>query len=109
VEDAYTGTARDVSTLSGGEGFLAALAMALGLSEVVQNRAGGIRLQTLFVDEGFGSLDPDALDRSLTALVDLHYGRLVGIISHVPELQERIDAKLSVEAGKNGSYARFAV
>jgi DNA repair protein SbcC/Rad50 len=109
IEDAYTGTARDVSTLSGGEGFLAALAMALGLSEVVQSRSGGIRLQTLFVDEGFGSLDPDALDRSLTALVDMHHGRLVGIISHVPELQERIDAKLSVEAGKNGSYARFAV
>jgi DNA repair protein SbcC/Rad50 len=109
VEDAYTGTARDVSTLSGGEGFLAALAMALGLSEVVQSRAGGIRLQTLFVDEGFGSLDPDALDRSLTTLVDLQYGRLVGIISHVPELQERIDAKLSVEAGKTGSHARFTV
>jgi DNA repair protein SbcC/Rad50 len=109
VEDAYTGTARDVSTLSGGEGFLAALAMALGLSEVVQNRAGGIRLQTLFVDEGFGSLDPDALDRSLTTLVDLHHGRLVGIISHVPELQERIDARLTVEAGKDGSSARFVI
>jgi DNA repair protein SbcC/Rad50 len=109
VEDAYTGTVRDVSTLSGGEGFLAALALALGLSEVVQNRAGGIRLQTLFVDEGFGSLDPDALDRSLTTLVDLHHGRLVGIISHVPELQERIDARLSVEAGKNGSTARFVL
>lgn len=109
VEDAYTGTARDVSTLSGGEGFLAALSMALGLSEVVQNRAGGIRLQTLFVDEGFGSLDPDALDRSLMTLVDLHHGRLVGIISHVPELQERIDAKLNVEAGRDGSTARFTV
>jgi DNA repair protein SbcC/Rad50 len=109
VEDAYTGTARDVSTLSGGEGFLAALAMALGLSEVVQSRAGGIRLQTLFVDEGFGSLDPDALDRSLSTLVDLHHGRLVGIISHVPELQERIDARLTVEAGKDGSYARFVL
>jgi DNA repair protein SbcC/Rad50 len=109
VEDAYTGNARDVSTLSGGEGFLAALAMALGLSEVVQSRAGGIRLQTLFVDEGFGSLDPDALDRSLTALVDLHHGRLVGIISHVPELQERIDARLTVEAGRDGSSARFVV
>ena len=109
IEDAYTGTSRDVATLSGGEGFLAALSMALGLSEVVQNRAGGIRLQTLFVDEGFGSLDPDALDRSLQTLVELHHGRLVGIISHVPELQERIDARLTVEAGKTGSRARFAV
>ena len=109
VEDAYTGTARDVSTLSGGEGFLAALSMALGLSEVVQNRAGGIHLQTLFVDEGFGSLDPDALDRSLKTLVDVHHGRLVGIISHVPELQERIDVRLSVEAGKSGSHASFVV
>jgi DNA repair protein SbcC/Rad50 len=109
IEDAYTGTSRDVSTLSGGEGFLAALSMALGLSEVVQNRAGGIRLQTLFVDEGFGSLDPDALDRSLMTLVDLHHGRLVGIISHVPELQERVNVKLTVEAGKNGSHARFVV
>jgi DNA repair protein SbcC/Rad50 len=109
IEDSWTGNARDVSTLSGGEGFLAALAMALGLSEVVQNRAGGIRLQTLFVDEGFGSLDPDALDKSLTTLIDLQHGRLVGIISHVPELQERIDARLHVEAGKSGSRARFVL
>lgn len=109
IEDAWTGVSRDVSTLSGGEGFLAALAMALGLSEVVQSRSGGIRLQTLFVDEGFGSLDPDALDRSLSTLVDLQHGRLVGIISHVPELQERIDARLMVEAGKNGSHARFVL
>ncbi len=109
IEDSWTGMSRDVSTLSGGEGFLAALAMALGLSEVVQSRSGGIRLQTLFVDEGFGSLDPDALDKSLTTLVDLQHGRLVGIISHVPELQERIDARLMVETGRKGSHARFVL
>ena len=108
VDDAWTGRTRHVATLSGGEGFLAALALALGLADVVQARAGGRRLDTLFVDEGFGALDGDALDLAMRALTDLQRdGRLVGIVSHVPELRERIDVRLEVTKGERGSHARF--
>lgn len=108
VYDAHTGSARAVATLSGGESFLASLALALGLSDVVQAYAGGIHLETIFVDEGFGSLDPEALDLALNALIDLQSGgRLVGIISHVPELKERIDVRLKVTASTHGSSAAF--
>lgn len=108
VHDNYTGTDRPVGTLSGGESFMASLALALGLADVVQARSGGIHLETIFVDEGFGSLDPEALDLAMATLIDLQQGgRLVGIISHVPELKERIDVRLEIEAGKRGSQARF--
>ncbi|MFU8896998.1 MAG: AAA family ATPase [Gammaproteobacteria bacterium] len=108
VEDAYTASSRPVATLSGGESFQAALALALGLSEVVQAYAGGIRLDTIFIDEGFGSLDPEALDLAIDTLLDLQQaGRVVGIISHVPELRERIDVRLEVLAGTAGSRAVF--
>lgn len=108
VFDAYTGTNRPVATLSGGESFLASLALALGLADVVQSYAGGIQLDTIFVDEGFGSLDPEALDLAYRALVDLQKsGRLVGIISHVPELKEQIPTRLEVSAARHGSSARF--
>ena len=108
VYDAYTGTTRPVNTLSGGEGFLASLSLALGLADVVQSYAGGIKLDTIFIDEGFGSLDPESLDLALRALVDLQKeGRLVGIISHVPELKERVDVRLEVLPSKRGSEARF--
>ena len=110
VYDAWTGIARPVATLSGGETFMAALSLALGLAEVVQAHAGGIHLETVFVDEGFGSLDDESLDHAISALVDLgEDGRLVGIISHVSELRERIDARLEVTADKTGSRARFRV
>ena len=110
VYDAWTGVARPVATLSGGETFMAALSLALGLAEVVQAHAGGIRLETVFVDEGFGSLDDESLDLAIGALMGLgEDGRLVGIISHVSELRERIDARLEVKAGKTGSLARFVV
>jgi exonuclease SbcC len=110
VYDSYTGVARPVNTLSGGEGFLASLSLALGLADVVQAYAGGIRLDAVFVDEGFGSLDPEALDLAFRALVDLQRsGRLVGVISHVPELRERIDARLEVIRTRIGSTARFVV
>lgn len=110
VHDAYTGTTRPVSTLSGGESFLASLSLALGLADVVQSYAGGIRLDTIFVDEGFGSLDPEALDLAFRALVDLQEnGRLVGIISHVPDLRDRIDTRLEVTKDRGGSSARFVV
>lgn len=110
ISDAYTGTARPVSTLSGGESFLASLALALGLADVVQAYAGGIRLETIFIDEGFGSLDPEALDLAIRTLRDLHTGgRLVGIISHVPELRESIDVRLEVSSDRRGSSAQFIV
>ena len=110
VFDHYTGQARPVATLSGGESFLAALALALGLADVVQAHTGGIHLDAIFVDEGFGSLDPEALDLALRALIDLRRGgRLVGLISHVPELKERISARLEVTPTRNGSTARFVV
>ena len=110
VYDAWTGVARPVTTLSGGEKFMAALSLALGLAEVVQAHAGGIRLETVFVDEGFGSLDDESLDLAISSLMSLNEGgRLVGIISHVSELSERIDARLEVSAGTSGSSARFVV
>ena len=110
VYDAWTGVARAVATLSGGEKFMAALSLALGLAEVVQAFAGGIRLETVFVDEGFGSLDDESLDLAMAALEGLKAGgRLVGIISHVSELQERGYAQLVVSTGKSGSRAEFRV
>ncbi|WP_434510266.1 AAA family ATPase [Desulfitobacterium sp. AusDCA] len=110
VFDNYTGFARGVGTLSGGETFLASLSLALGLVDVVQSYAGGIHLDTLFVDEGFGTLDPESLDFAIKALIDLQQGgRLVGIISHVPELKERIDARLEVTPTAKGSVASFKV
>ncbi len=110
VFDTYTGIERPVSTLSGGETFLASLSLALGLSDVVQSYSGGISLDTIFVDEGFGSLDPEALDLALKTLIDLQKGgRMVGIISHVPELRERIDARLEISMSDQGSIASFKI
>ncbi|GBG56885.1 nuclease SbcCD subunit C [Sporomusaceae bacterium FL31] len=110
VFDQYTGSARGVGTLSGGETFLASLSLALGLADVVQSYAGGIHLDTILVDEGFGTLDPESLDFAIRALIDLQKGgRLVGIISHVPELKERIDARLEVCTSQYGSTAYFRV
>jgi len=104
VWDAHTGQERPVSTLSGGESFCAALALALGLAEVVQRHSGGTRLDAIFVDEGFGSLDPESLELALATLVELQSGgRLVGLISHVPELKERIDTRIEVTPGRGGS------
>lgn len=108
VYDAYTGTTRPVQTLSGGESFLASLSLAMGLADVVQSYAGGIRLETIFIDEGFGSLDPETLELAFQALGELlKSGRLVGVISHVAELTEWIPARLEVTKGKNGSHARL--
>lgn len=110
VFDFYTGRARHVKTLSGGESFKASLALALGLADVVQSYAGGVSLDTMFVDEGFGTLDPESLDNAIDCLIELQQsGRLVGIISHVPELKTTIDARLEVEANKDGSRAVFYV
>ncbi|MCL9773955.1 SbcC/MukB-like Walker B domain-containing protein [Vibrio methylphosphonaticus] len=104
VEDAYTGKWRDVATLSGGESFMAALSLALGLSDVVQSYSGGIRLDTLFIDEGFGSLDPESLDLAIQTLIELQQsGRTIGIISHVSELKEQMPLRLDVHASRVGS------
>lgn len=108
VFDQYTGLQRPVSTLSGGESFMASLALALGLSDVVQAHAGGIHLDAIFVDEGFGTLDAEALEFAIRALKDLQRtGRLVGIISHVTELRDWIDARLELRREGAGSIARF--
>lgn len=110
VSDSYTGRSRPANTLSGGETFLASLSLALGLADVVQARQGGVRLDTMFIDEGFGTLDPEALNSAMNTLIDLqNTGRLVGIISHVPELEERIDARLRVMPAEKGSRAVFEV
>lgn len=103
VTDHYNGTSRGVETLSGGESFKASLALALGLSDEIQSSAGGVRLDTMFVDEGFGSLDGESLEQAMKALTGLTEGhRLVGIISHVSELKERIDRQIVVTKGKSG-------
>ncbi|MBL7004816.1 MAG: SMC family ATPase, partial [Gammaproteobacteria bacterium] len=105
VIDSYSGSSRSVATLSGGESFMAALSLALGLSDVVQSYAGGIRLDTLFIDEGFGSLDTQALDNAVKTLMDLQAsGRMIGVISHVSELKEQMALRLDVISSRNGSH-----
>lgn len=110
VLDAFTGQSRSVSTLSGGESFFTSLSLALGLSDVLESYAGGLHLDTILVDEGFGSLDPDTLDAAITTLMELQAGgRLVGIISHVADLEERIPTKLEIIPGQHGSTTKFIV
>ncbi|MEU0244421.1 SMC family ATPase [Streptomyces sp. NPDC006235] len=107
VVDAWTGRERDTATLSGGETFFASLALALGLADVVTDEAGGVRLDTLFIDEGFGSLDDQTLDEVLDVLDSLRErDRSVGIVSHVPDLRRRIHAQLEVVKGRSGSVLR---
>lgn len=109
IHDHFNGTCRDVGSLSGGESFKASLALALGLADEIQSRTGGVKLDTMFIDEGFGSLDGTSLDQAMEALSELGgSNRLVGIISHVEELKRRIDKKIIVTktkpAGENDSY-----
>lgn len=110
VFDHYTGMKRSVKTLSGGESFKASLALALGLSDVVQNRSGGVSVDTLFIDEGFGTLDAESIDSAIETLVELNQrGRLVGVISHVEELKTRIPVHIEITKSSNGSYATIKV
>ena len=104
IEDNYTGVTRSAATLSGGESFLAALALALGLSDVVQAYAGGIQLEALFIDEGFGSLDPEALDLAIDTLMELQSsGKMIGIISHVTELKAQMALQVEINHSPSGS------
>ncbi len=111
VDDAYVGGApRPAASLSGGEVFLASLAMALGLGEVLQAWSGGIRVESLFVDEGFGALDEDTIERAIELLERLPCGaRMVGVVSHVPELRKRIPARLEVLRGDRGTHTRCSL
>ncbi|MEW5009414.1 MAG: SMC family ATPase [Cycloclasticus sp.] len=107
VDDEYSGKSRSVSTLSGGESFMAALSLALGLSDVVQSYAGGIKLDALFIDEGFGSLDTESLDLAINSLIELQAsGRMIGIISHVSELKEQMPLRLDVVPSLDGSRVK---
>lgn len=108
VFDSHLGGKRDVRTLSGGEKFLASLALALGLSDVIEARAGGIALDALFVDEGFGSLDAETLDRALAVLDEVGASRMVGVISHVDTMRSAIPSQLRVVVGKRGSTVELA-
>jgi exonuclease SbcC len=104
VRDEWTGESRDPATLSGGETFVASLALALGLADVVTGEAGGSEVDTLFVDEGFGALDPETLDDVMNTLDELRSGgRVVGVVSHVPEMRTRVPAQLQVVKQRSGS------
>jgi exonuclease SbcC len=107
ILDAHTGKKRSANSLSGGESFLASLSLALGLSDVVQQSSGGVRLEAMFIDEGFGSLDGETLELAVQTLSTMaENGRTIGIISHVSELRERIDRQIFVEKTSAGSYIR---
>ncbi|ANU24445.1 SbcC/MukB-like Walker B domain-containing protein [Planococcus donghaensis] len=111
VYDAYTGQTRDVKTMSGGEKFNASLCLALGMADVIQSFQGNVSIDTMFIDEGFGSLDEESLNKSIETLVDLQKsGRMIGVISHVQELKAAIPAILQVEKSKEGySRTKFVI
>lgn len=111
VKDYYNGSVRDVKSLSGGESFLASLSLALGLSDEVQSSSGGIRLDTMFIDEGFGSLDGETLGLAFKALMSLsNDNKLIGIISHVDALKTKIDKQIIISKDKvGGSKAKIVL
>ena len=111
VIDHYNSTTRSVKTLSGGESFKASLSLALGLSDEIQSFAGGIHLDTMFIDEGFGSLDSESLAQAIKVLSQLSQGnKLIGIISHVDELKEKIDKQIQITKNhEKGSTAKILI
>jgi len=109
VYDTYTGQARDVKTLSGGEKFNASLSLALGMADVIQSFQGNIDIETMFIDEGFGSLDEESLMKAIDTLIELQKsGRMIGVISHVQELKTAMPAILQVEKLKEG-YSKTSI
>ncbi|MDR2193329.1 MAG: AAA family ATPase [Treponema sp.] len=108
VFDAYTGKTRPCATLSGGESFMASISLALGLADSIQERSGGIRLDAVFIDEGFGSLDDTSLDKALGILDELREQRMVGLISHVGDLRTRIPSRIEVVKSSSGSTVTIA-
>ncbi|MGB4571463.1 MAG: SbcC/MukB-like Walker B domain-containing protein, partial [Rectinemataceae bacterium] len=106
VLDAYTGRSRPTGTLSGGERFLTSISLALGLADTIRARSGGVNLDAVFIDEGFGSLDDETLDRAVTVLERIRGARTIGIVSHVAELRSRIPSRIEVEKGPAGSTIR---
>uniref|UniRef100_UPI003D79920A SbcC/MukB-like Walker B domain-containing protein n=1 Tax=Nocardia brasiliensis TaxID=37326 RepID=UPI003D79920A len=110
IRDDYTGAVRPAKTLSGGETFMAALSLALGLADTVAAESGGLVLDTLFIDEGFGGLDADTLDAVMGVLDELRAGgRVVGVVSHVDEMRQRIPSRLHVRRGRTGSHLEATV
>ena len=110
VLDYYTGKYRSVKTLSGGESFKVSLSLALGMSDVIQAQSGGIRVETMFIDEGFGTLDGESLDQACLVLQGLtESNRLIGLISHVPELSEKIPDQIRIHKTNTGSYAEVVI
>ena len=110
VYSAVTGKEREVRTLSGGESFMAALSLALGMADQIQESAASVHLDVMFIDEGFGSLDDHSRDKAVRVLQDMADGsKLIGIISHVTELKQEIEDQLIVSKDENGSYVRWQI
>ena len=110
VMDYYTGKKRDIKSLSGGESFKACLSLALGMSDTIQEFSGGVVVDAMFIDEGFGSLDDDSLEQAMNAIMMLSQGnKMIGIISHVNELKARIDKKIVVKKSSSGSNVSLVI
>jgi len=107
VTDAWNGARRPVGTLSGGEKFMLAISLALGLADSIQERAGAQRIESLFIDEGFGSLDEESLSLAISVLEELRGDKTIAIISHVDELYSRIPSRIVVKKGVSGSHLEF--
>ena len=110
IMDYYTGKKRDIKSLSGGESFKASLCLALGMSDTIQEYSGGVVVDAMFIDEGFGSLDDESLEQAMNAIMMLSQGnKIIGIISHVNELKSRIDKKIVVKKSSSGSTVSLIV